>query len=112
MSTSCYRSEAQALLDCDCTAEEAALRLGPYCSMVVITDGANGSCLSAMGRLQVLTPASQNKAHYFFNPTESSCICSKTRVLNMIQSQIARASGLKAVKKHQFYSVLVHRSYL
>ena len=46
------RAEAQALLQCDCTAEEAALRLGPHCDIVVVTDGANGSCISAMGRLQ------------------------------------------------------------
>ena len=46
------RAEAQALLQCDCTAEQAALRLGPYCDIVVVTDGANGSCISAMGRLQ------------------------------------------------------------
>lgn len=50
------RSEAQALLQRDCTAEEAALQLGPHCGMVVITDGANGSCISAMGRLQVVPP--------------------------------------------------------
>jgi len=50
------RSEAQALLQRECSAEEAALQLGPYCGMVVITDGANGSCISAMGRLQVVPP--------------------------------------------------------
>ena len=48
------RQEAQALLRCQCTAEEAALRLGPYSGVVAITDGANGSCISAMGNLKVL----------------------------------------------------------
>ena len=57
------RSEAQALLQRECTAEEAALQLGPYCGMVVITDGANGSCISAMGRLQVL-PLSLPSTHW------------------------------------------------
>lgn len=47
------RSEAQALLKCQCTSEEAALRLGPYAGVVVITDGASGSCVCAMGSLQV-----------------------------------------------------------
>ena len=45
------------MLQRECTAEEAALQLGPYCGMVVITDGANGSCISAMGRLQVPLPS-------------------------------------------------------
>ena len=48
------RSEAQALLKSQCTAEEAALRLGPYSGVVVITDGANGSCICAMGSIQVI----------------------------------------------------------
>lgn len=47
------RAEAQALLDSDCTAERAALQLGPFCDMAIVTDGANGSCISAMGHLQV-----------------------------------------------------------
>ena len=48
------RSEAAALLDLeDCTAEEAALGLGPHCDIAVVTDGANGSCVSALGSLHV-----------------------------------------------------------
>ena len=49
----CCRSEAEALLNRDCTAERAALDLGPFCDMAVVTDGANGSCISALGHLQV-----------------------------------------------------------
>ena len=51
------RQEAQALLRCQCSAEEAALRLGPYSGVVAITDGANGSCISAMGNLKVRIPS-------------------------------------------------------
>ena len=48
------RSEAAALLDLgDCTAEEAALGLGPLCDIAIVTDGANGSCVSALGSLHV-----------------------------------------------------------
>lgn len=47
------RSEAAALLDRECTAREAALALGPHADMVVVTDGADGSCISALGSLQV-----------------------------------------------------------
>lgn len=47
------RSEAAALLDRQCTAREAALALGPHADMVVVTDGADGSCISALGSLQV-----------------------------------------------------------
>lgn len=53
----CNRSEAAALLGRDsCSAEEAALRLGPHCAMVAVTDGANGSCVSGMGSLHVIPP--------------------------------------------------------
>ena len=52
------RAEAAALLGSEhLSAADAALRLGPLCSLVAITDGANGSCLSALGRLQVRLPA-------------------------------------------------------
>lgn len=48
------RSEAAALLGLeDCTAEEAALGLGPHCDIAVVTDGASGSCVSALGSLHV-----------------------------------------------------------
>ncbi|KAK9831302.1 hypothetical protein WJX81_000167 [Elliptochloris bilobata] len=50
------REEASALLGQDVSAEEAALALGPHCGLVAVTDGARGSCLSAMGRLQVVPP--------------------------------------------------------
>lgn len=35
------------------TAAEAAAELGCLCSLAAVTDGANGSCLSTLGRLQV-----------------------------------------------------------
>lgn len=38
------------------TAEEAALALGPHCSLVCVTDGANGSVLTALGQLHVVPP--------------------------------------------------------
>ena len=47
------RSEAAALLGRECGAEEAALALGPHADMVVVTAGADGSCISALGSLQV-----------------------------------------------------------
>ena len=51
------RSEAAALLDKPgCTAEQAALELGPHCMLVSVTDGANGSYLSALGQLLVVPP--------------------------------------------------------
>lgn len=50
------RSEAAALLGRDCSAREAALALGPHADMVVVTDGADGSCISALGSLQVVPP--------------------------------------------------------
>lgn len=36
-------------------ASEAALELGSLCSVAAITDGPNGSYISALGRLQVNT---------------------------------------------------------
>jgi len=51
------RSEAAALLGRpSCTAQEAALALGPHCKVVLVTDGAHGSCISAMGQLQRVPP--------------------------------------------------------
>ena len=51
------RAEAAALLGRpSCTAEEAALALGPHCKVTLVTDGARGSCISAMGLLQVVPP--------------------------------------------------------
>lgn len=53
------RSEAAELLGKDpesCSAREAALALGPFVDMVVVTDGASGSCISALGSLQVVPP--------------------------------------------------------
>lgn len=53
----CNRSEAAALLGRpSCTAQEAALALGPHCKVVLVTDGAHGSCISAMGQLQQVPP--------------------------------------------------------
>lgn len=49
------RAEAAALLGHPVSAAEAASRLGSLCSLAAITDGANGSCISALGRLQVTT---------------------------------------------------------
>lgn len=37
-------------------AQRAALALGPHCSLVVVTDGANGSFLTALGQLHVVPP--------------------------------------------------------
>ena len=52
-----FRSEAAALLGRPtCTAQEAALALGPHCKVVLVTDGAHGSCISAMGQLQNVPP--------------------------------------------------------
>jgi hypothetical protein len=48
----CCRAEAGALLGKTVTAAEAAAELGSLCSLAAVTDGANGSCLSALGRLQ------------------------------------------------------------
>jgi len=50
------RAEAAALLGTDATAAEAALALGPHVVLVAVTDGARGSCLSALGRLQAVPP--------------------------------------------------------
>lgn len=51
------RSEAAALLGRpSCTAQEAALALGPHCKIVLVTDGAHGSCISAMGQLHSVPP--------------------------------------------------------
>lgn len=51
------RSEAAALLGRpSCTAQEAALALGPHCKIVLVTDGAHGSCISAMGQLHSIPP--------------------------------------------------------
>lgn len=41
------------LLGRSVTASEAALELGSLCSLAAITDGPNGSYVSALGRLQV-----------------------------------------------------------
>jgi sugar/nucleoside kinase (ribokinase family) len=51
----CNRGEAAALLGAgaDAAAEECALGLGPHCDVVVVTDGASGSYISALGALQV-----------------------------------------------------------
>ena len=49
----CVRSEASALVGSECSAQQAALALGPHADMVVVTDGADGSCISALGSLQV-----------------------------------------------------------
>ncbi len=38
-----------------CDAQGAALALGPYAEMAVVTDGANGSCISALGHMHVRT---------------------------------------------------------
>ena len=37
-------------------AEAAALALGPHCSLVCVTDGCNGSILTALGQLHVVPP--------------------------------------------------------
>lgn len=50
------KSEASSLLGHTCSAQEAALSLGPHADMVVVTDGANGSCISALGELHVVPP--------------------------------------------------------
>ncbi|EIE21629.1 Ribokinase-like protein, partial [Coccomyxa subellipsoidea C-169] len=50
------RAEASALLEHPVSAAEAASELGSLCSLAAITDGANGSCISALGRLQVVPP--------------------------------------------------------
>ncbi|KAK9803573.1 hypothetical protein WJX72_001343 [[Myrmecia] bisecta] len=51
------RGEAAALLDRPgCSAEDAALALGPHCGTVVVTDGANGSYMCALGQLSVVPP--------------------------------------------------------
>jgi sugar/nucleoside kinase (ribokinase family) len=50
------RSEASALVGSECSAQQAALALGPHADMVVVTDGADGSCISALGSLQVVPP--------------------------------------------------------
>lgn len=47
------REEAHELLGREVTASEAALELGSLCSLAAITDGPNGSYISALGRLQV-----------------------------------------------------------
>ena len=48
-----HRSEAAELVGKRCDAQEAALALGPYAEMAVVTDGANGSCISALGHMHV-----------------------------------------------------------
>mmetsp|Transcript_18668 Transcript_18668/g.56425 ORF Transcript_18668/g.56425 Transcript_18668/m.56425 type:complete len:447 (-) Transcript_18668:375-1715(-) len=50
------KSEAAALVGEPCDAKGAALALGPHADMVVVTDGADGSCISALGRLHVVPP--------------------------------------------------------
>ena len=51
------RSEAAALLGrSKCTAEEAALALGPHCKVVLVTDGVHGSYISALGQLYQIPP--------------------------------------------------------
>ena len=49
------REEAEQLLGRQVAASEAALELGSLCSVAAITDGPNGSYISALGRLQVST---------------------------------------------------------
>ena len=58
-----HRSEAAALLGRECSAREAALFLGPHADMVVVTDGADGSCISALGSLQVGGPDTNHPCH-------------------------------------------------
>lgn len=66
------RSEAEALVACEpsaaqraqraqlqhgeLSAEAAALRLGPHCSLVCVTDGSRGSVLTALGQLHTVPP--------------------------------------------------------
>jgi len=58
------RSEAAALLGTEgLTAEQAALALGPLCDMAIVTDGANGSCISALGTLHVRCRATSPCRH-------------------------------------------------
>ncbi len=47
------REEAEQLLGREVAASQAALELGSMCSVAAITDGPNGSYISALGRLQV-----------------------------------------------------------
>ncbi len=47
------REEAEQLLGREVAASQAALELGSLCSVAAITDGPNGSYISALGRLQV-----------------------------------------------------------
>ena len=52
-----FRCEAAALLGRSaCTAQEAALALGPHCKIAMVTDGAHGSYISAMGQLYSIPP--------------------------------------------------------
>eukprot|EP00884_Botryococcus_braunii_P013524 jgi/Botrbrau1/22172/Bobra.168_1s0004.1 len=61
------RCEAAALLGKDVSAKEAARELGPHLSMAVVTDGANGSWLSALGNLYVIPP------HWMAKPPMDTC---------------------------------------
>lgn len=50
---SACREEAEQLLGREVTAAEAAQELGSACSLAAITDGPNGSQVSALGRILV-----------------------------------------------------------
>ncbi|KAG7669877.1 hypothetical protein Ndes2437B_g06075 [Nannochloris sp. 'desiccata'] len=49
------------------SSEAAALALGPHCSLVCVTDGANGSILTALGQLHVVPP------HWTETPPIDTC---------------------------------------
>ena len=49
------------------SAEDAALALGPHCSLVCVTDGSNGSVLTALGQLHVVPP------HWTETPPIDTC---------------------------------------
>ena len=48
-------------------AQQAALALGPFCSMVVVTDGSAGSYITALGQLHVVPPV------WMPNPPVDTC---------------------------------------
>lgn len=49
------------------TAEACALALGPHCSIVSVTDGSSGSCITALGQLHVVPP------HWVESPPVDTC---------------------------------------
>lgn len=49
------------------SAEDAALALGPHCSLVCVTDGSNGSVLTALGQLHIVPP------HWTETPPVDTC---------------------------------------